>query len=537
MAVRSVWLVGLAAAAVAGIPDPSRFSDFFESNKLPDGLPLSYNVWPARYFDDIPAENRSVHTYDAPVFQAACGRESTPAEMLAYEFQTEQLLTALGLNIYDGAMRSMAIMLLGKQQEAQDYLTNTLLAHKTTQFPDIRGDAPCQGVVYSGECADPQQTGKCGFCYGDTAARTLDVDHAYFFRMVTDYWSIEGTIDQRCPEKQMAWTWNDYTPVLGENSWASLISPMQVAYHVADGNLDAIPDDGAELKLATQFLTALEVMKVGDTGAFYYTPHNTWFYNQPNMGSTVSTENMGSTLAGLKMLHAVIDGKATSVHKALLPQIQGFIDGAEKYLMSAWDAEAKFFRQGGTYDAAAGEFHWVQGDSPKFATDCQTWVSTALGTAKIDAALGENTAYNLWQTVKQYTGYKPTADGKVSGVGFTDKTFKNLGEVFSGEWTLGAINWLRVMAEESNYSDEQKQSLRDDADYMRDAIEHELLQIVPTQKAPGNNFGVKYSNRRYWIPFGWWANSIQSTASTAWAVAVDKSWNPLRLGGKMTSVY
>jgi hypothetical protein len=28
----------------------------------------------------------------------------------------------------------------------------------------------------------------------------------------------------------MAWTWNDYRPVLGENSWANLLAPLQVAY-------------------------------------------------------------------------------------------------------------------------------------------------------------------------------------------------------------------------------------------------------------------------------------------------------------------
>jgi len=42
---------------------------------------------------------------------------------------------------------------------------------------------------------------------------------------------------------------------------------------------------------------------------------------------------------------------------------------------------------------------------------------------------------------------------------------------------------------------------------------------------------VKYANMRYYIPFGWWANSIPSTASTSWATMVDSNFNPFYLGG------
>ena len=43
---------------------------------------------------------------------------------------------------------------------------------------------------------DPTQTGACGFCYGPNAV-TLDAKHAYFFRLISDIWAFEGTIDQR----------------------------------------------------------------------------------------------------------------------------------------------------------------------------------------------------------------------------------------------------------------------------------------------------------------------------------------------------
>jgi len=45
---------------------------------------------------------------------------------------------------------------------------------------------------------------------------------------------------------------------------------------------------------------------------------------------------------------------------------------------------------------------------------------------------------------------------------------------------------------------------------------------------------VKYSNKRYFIPFGWFANPVPSTASTAWAVFADTNFNPFYLGGNYT---
>jgi len=71
--------------------------------------------------------------------------------------------------------------------------------------------------------------------------------------------------------------------------------------------------------------------------------------------------------------------------------------------------------------------------------------------------------------------------------------------------------------------------LLQEADRMRNAIENEL-----TIHGSINGYdcpGVLYSNKRYFIPFGWWANSVLSTASTGWAVFLDKNYNPMFLGG------
>lgn len=115
-------------------------------------------------------------------------------------------------------------------------------------------------------CNDLTLKGKCGFCYGSgsNAQRTLDPQHAWLFRTISDYWAYESmiivnfffyyllyyprflvpliqlinflifhflldTVDLRCPERNLNWIWNDYKPVLGENAWANMIGPLQVA--------------------------------------------------------------------------------------------------------------------------------------------------------------------------------------------------------------------------------------------------------------------------------------------------------------------
>jgi len=43
--------------------------------------------------------------------------------------------------------------------------------------------------------------------------------------------------------------------------------------------------------------------------------------------------------------------------------------------------------------------------------------------------------------------------------------------------------------------------------------------------------GIVYASKRYWIPFGWWANRLLSTASTSWTVLLESNYNPFFLGG------
>jgi len=299
-----------------------------------------------------------------------------------------------------------------------------------------------------------------------------------------------------------------------------------------------IPASDPLFQLGIPYLQALEKMKVGTTGAFYYTPRNTWFGFNPvaqNIGSTFSTENQGSTLAGLEALNYIISSNSASPFASSLPQIQRYITDIKKYLVRAWDKENLYFRQGGTYDPTTGGITWGQDGVPHFAVDCQTWVSTVLGTKFIDSQFGPRTAYKLWQTVKLRANWTCPGGG-LCGVGYTDNSIA--GQVFSGEWTYGAINWLRVMVADSGYDSNDISNLQNDIEAMEFGLMTYLYDSAPIDNSTSSYDSVKYSERRYWIPFGWYANPLPATSSTAWAVAVLKHFNPFNVdGGKYTRSY
>jgi len=162
-----------------------------------------------------------------------------------------------------------------------------------------------------------------------------------------------------------------------------------------------------------------------------------------------------------------------------------------------------------------------------FAVDCQTWTMSVIGPKTIDSWFGAGTAANIWATAKKIGGYNYVSwTQAVDGMGFS----VNTDQVYSGEWSLGAINMLRVLAQSTSNS-----SYTDEAKNMRDSISYSLTQTITVN---GQDLvGVVYSNKRYWIPFGWWANSLLSTASTGWATLIDSNYNPFYLGGKYLTEY
>ena len=532
-----IVIVLLVSSAAFVLGQVDQFKPFLLKNMLPT-MPRSFAIWPNDYFEKVPPADRP-HHYTTSHYIPSCNNWSIPAtRMNDYMFQTEALLTGLGLNIYDGAVWCIALSVLNETQTCASYIQDVLVAHRTVQFPDIRGDAQCKGAIEYGQCSDPTASGVCGFCYGDTSDRTLTVQNAYFFRMISDYWAIEGTVDARCPELKHEWTWNDYKPILGENAWAVLLGPLHNAMMRAGNDPTKIPDSDPCFTLGIPFLQALEAMKIGTTGAIYYTPRNTWFgfgKTAQNIGSTFSVENQASLLAGLEALNWTISMASSQTYKSYLPQIAGFINGLKTILLRAYDKTHNYFRQGGTYDPKTGGITWGQNNEPLFAVDCQTWVSAVLGTQLIDGTFGAGTAYNLWQTVKLHANYS-CPDGSLCGVGYTDNTIS--GQVLSGEWTYGAMNWINVMIADSGYDAAEIADLQNDLMNLEFGLETYVWVSTPVSNSTESYNSVKYADRRYWIPFGWYANPLPATSSTAWATLYLAGFNPFNVDkGKYTRSY
>jgi len=513
------------------IPSPSRFQPYLFYNRWESGLPLSYYV-PNGYFQSIPASERP-QFFTEGQYVPQCGAYVSADNLNAYQFQTEELLTVAGLNLYDGAMWMISMSLLGGINTALQYQQTNLVGHKTLQFPNIKADMPCRGVIEYGQCTDSSEDGSCGFCYGDTPDKSLNTDQAYFFRMVSDVWSFDGTQDARCPVLNGApntWKWNDYRPVTGENSWANLIGPLQVAYLQAAGNVNNIPDASSAFFLALNFIPAVEKMLIVNYGAIYYAPRNTWDAEDPQIGDSISTENNISLLAGLKMLLYILRTRTSRIYASFEPRVEQLVNHITNYLRSSYNHQYGYFSQGAKYTGDTKVWTWVK--EPFFAVDCQTWAITVLGKDVIDGWYGAGTALHIWNTTKTIGGYQ--YDPKTSwvrGVGFTENAKD---QVFSGEWSLGAINMLHALA--ASYGGAEQKALLAEAEYMRQAIETDLVK-QGTLKGGQSTSAVLYANKRYFIPFGWYANPLWSTASTSWTVTTDMQFNPFYLGGAFKTSY
>jgi len=455
----------------------------------------------------------------------SCNRQTIqPPALDAYTFQSEQFITTMGLNIYDGALWSIAVALLGEVGLAEQYENGIFAPSKTCQFGNLRGNAPCKGVIVEGQCSDPDQAGVCGFCYGVGSNKTMSKDNAWTFRSISDYWSLQGTIDARCPELKHEWTWNDYKPILGENAWANLIGPLQVAFRKY-GSVAAIPADDISLKLALAFMPSLDSQYFPSIGAVAFAPRNTLSDPTRDLGFDISLENNISLLGGLKALRYILQQK--NIYTQFIPQLNKLIGGIEGFARMAFDSNLGYFRQGGVFNKD-GSFAWGNDPQTQFAVDCQTWTISQLGYNWMTANLGAGSFERVWNKTKELGGYHYTsANGQVEGLGFTKNSND---QVFSGEWTFGAINMLRIIAAESGNTRHA-----DEAAHLRHQIEMKLTEDAVIDGVKTRT--VRYCNKRYWIPFGWFGNPLPSMASTAWAVFNDANFNPLHLGGGFTSQY
>jgi hypothetical protein len=374
-------------------------------------------------------------------------------------------------------------------------------------------------------------------------------------------------------------SWSDWKPITGENAWAFLIGPLQAAYihYVIFLNERFVPFGELAIQNALDVLPTFAAMQ-STVGGVYYAPAGT-VGNEgevPVEPHEVSVENNFSLYAGLQILrftlHATLEGDASLAAgeknriKDALQVIETMIGGGTIEKGRSTKGLLSFFRndswrdgsfvQGGLANDPRQNRDWVPATQTK-AVDVQTWGIAALGSKQIDQWFGYGAAFKMWEALKTWGAYGVGRD--LWGVGYSDKDGNGIDEsgvyrqgVLSGEWTAGAINAVRNMIRyygtepptSSRYDVAKKYaaSLKQDEIAMLNAISALRIDRYAATDFPGKPadyaklISIKtkpylYASRRHHIPFGWYANPLPSTASTAWAIMVGDNFDPFGFGG------
>ncbi len=435
----------------------------------------------------------------------------------------QRLITHYGLNLYCAACRQLALLVTGHTaaNEAIDAHTRVLLTGSTGETTSIR--------AWSDEPGD--------WRYGDETAKMNSDDRGgYFFGMISDRYLLTDPLDQQTHfpaalgGDRLEWAF--YDPFLGENTWATLIAPLQIHFHKQA--VARIPAAGYsdELQLALSILPALQAMQ-SSTGGVYARPAP---FGQP-MERLISNETNLTLYAGLSMLRELLpEGSATGAIDALLGGLRAYF----RHYLFGHSQNNWRMHTCGTFEN--GEFKpglAANGEAARFAVDVHTWGMSILGVEEIDGQHGPGTCFALWQEVKAQAGYYPPEQpGSICGVGYSpDPQGRPLHHICSPEWTFGAINMCRILAAEyeapgPHFAPHLARELRND--------EQTMLTGVRAFESPSalnpDSRSYPYVNTLCDTGFGWHAFPVESLCATAWALLVQKNFNPFRLGGAYLSI-
>jgi len=351
------------------------------------------------------------------------------------------------------------------------------------------------------------------------------------------YWNLAGTIH-----------WNDWKPITGENVWGAILGPMQVLLLKNCTNVPkftTFKEAPHEVQLAVSVMPAVDAL-ISPLGSLYHCPLGTKMYPPDDSEQTnVSNENNFSAYAALKAFLFVINTWYTSGDADL--------DYAKEVAEKAHDGLEKWFAAHLLPNPIAGEnvvsqgghvsfdgTYEPQGGDQAFAVDCQTWGMLVYGQKKFDAAYGGRgvTAYDIWESTKHLAGYFIGAD--IAGVGYTVPKINTSvpHDIWSGEWTWGAVFMTHKLSME--YRAIGKAAWADSL--MADSVSMVRYMTQPSKTSddgvwiPGGGLvqvdgSYLYANKRFFIPWGWYANPLGATSSTGWAIFYDWKYNPFQLGG------
>eukprot|EP00993_Chasmostoma_nieuportense_P006008 NODE_661_length_1964_cov_168.721829_g612_i0.p1 GENE.NODE_661_length_1964_cov_168.721829_g612_i0~~NODE_661_length_1964_cov_168.721829_g612_i0.p1 ORF type:complete len:638 (-),score=147.74 NODE_661_length_1964_cov_168.721829_g612_i0:50-1903(-) len=505
----------------------------------------------------------------------------------------ERTLTRYGLNLYDGATWEIALALWNRWDVATVYEANIL--YTSTTGPAGRKNGNPGGIVniradaqdfHYGDSKIPGLQLKTITYPGNVTHFTQDADGnpsktgvkkgpgALFYRMIASkYQMIDPMTGNYAnswkfpwpnPDPKTPWNsyglihFNDWKPIVGENVWAAIMGPIQALQIQTGGNLtnatcgmpDAHPRAACDFKtfattpnqiqLAISILPGLEAL-LSQMGSLFHCPWGAKIFPyDPEEGQNVSNENNASAYAALRMLQAVLrnytQGSADEMLTYAKTTTDKLVTALEKWFSTQLVSPAGELPDGARMVYQGGHVKGTRyrpiklTDPQGIAVDCQTWGMTVIGAHKMDQWYGPGMAYNIWQATKKYGGYYK--NGKLAGVGYTSLPSKNgsvpVNDIWSAEWTFGAINMAQVLAQDYQEMghEDYYTSLMADAQSMWE----EVTKPYPDGLQFSDGSYV-YANKRFFIPWGWYANPISATCSTAWAVIQERNYNPFEYGG------
>jgi len=509
--------------------------------------------------------------------------------------QTERIDVREGTSIYDAAVWQVALAVAGKEGLSLPGIDFFKVAENQNTLLQVGYDGNADGPIEHQNRATTHFDWKLNreiFSHNGQSITTPK--NAYFFRYITRNWLstdpflgtpyldkyVQAEIPSGIGPRYIRGncTWQDWKPITGENVWAFFIGPLQTAYlQQMAKNQTYIPDflNSPAIQNALNVLFGVRCMQ-SEIGAIYYACEGSFGNQGEEMVNPheVAVENNVSALAGLMILHQILQDQLTYnpslsvedrkkvcmhinaiktvVHGGTTPQ--GYeTDGLLSFLKNyAWWKEEGIFYQGGfANDPTQNNTTWEPNISQK-AVDVTTWGVSILGPEMIDQWFGPQAAYRAWQKVKEFGGYY--VGDELWGVGFSSDDGDGPGKsdgVISAEWTAGAINMVRILL--THYGDLPSSgpgsgtSLLSDLNSMSKNVLSLRSDLYPTTKAYSNvrpphwdklipfpSSGTRaflYANKRYFIPFGWWANPLPNTTSTAWMILLQYNFNPFKIGG------
>ena len=516
----------------------------------------------------------------------------TPQRGPAGDLQTERVNVHNGANIYDAATWQIAVILgqaVNKfenpaKQDAYAAVTNQNTLLKEGYSGNARTTVPpTNRAITKGNV----------FLYNGHAVTTAD--QAYSFRMLARSWlSTDPLAGSRyaswitvnaLPIANAQYqvgkvSWTDWKAITGENAWAFLVGPLQAAYihYIQEKQLKFVPFADLAIRNAIAVLPGFAAMQ-SPVGGVYHVPSGTL----DNQGiklinpHEIAVENNFSLYAGLRILEATLRAELandTSLAKGDKAAIDGaleiinvMINGGQVGRNTATEGLLAFFKtkawrdnefvQGGLANDPNERSTWVPTLAPK-AVDANTWGIAALGAKQIDAWFGFGASYKLWRQVKAWGAYG--VKNKLWGVGYSDQDGNGMDRdgvykqgVMSAEWTAGAIDMLRNMihfyqgipstSENRAAAQSYSRSLQEDEKAMLEAIQTLRFDNYQKVSFPGKpndypsllghtSLPYLYASKRYFIPFGWYANPLPSTCSTAWVILLADRYDPFGYGGK-----